>query len=118
MKTKGLGANQRAILKALASGEMLTTSDLSPLIESGETDGARAACRGLQKRGFNIEFGRIGSGREIQNTYRLLPYPDIPWLPVEMIPDYYRLTAQGEFTSDEARRIIEDHLAVMKRRAA
>ena len=115
---KGGGANQRHILAALSCGEAMSLEDLAQHIESRHIDSARLAVKGLRDRGLPIEKKLNGAGRGAYHTYRLQPYPDKPWLPVSMIPDFYRLSRTGEFTEAEARAIIEDHMAVMERRKA
>lgn len=110
---KGLGANQRAVLETLSDGDWHTTSELGVCC-SGDAGHARVAVYALARRGFVIEDRRD----KCLLSFRLLPYPDKPWLPIAFIPDFYRLTWANEFTEAEAREIIEDHMAVIERRKA
>ncbi len=111
-----MGRNQRAILAALSNGVAMTSRELAPYISSNEGDGARAAVVGMIRRGINIEVDRIGGGREVQNSYRLLQFPDKPWLPVAGIPIYVDLMYRGDLREDEVRALVEEHLEVVARR--
>jgi hypothetical protein len=110
---KGLGKNQVAVLAALSDGKWHLSSALAG---DGPPDHIRAAIAGLRGRSINIESELPGPARV--KRHRLLPYPDKPWLPIDWIPDFVRMTTTDGFTEDEARQIIEDHVAVYARRAA
>lgn len=111
---KGLGHRQRVILAELAKGDWLTANELAD-ITNAAPEAIRSGVKGLRDRGLVIETQDRNGG--MSRGYKLHPYPDRPWLPVSMIPDFYQMTAKGEFTQDEARRIIEDHIATIERRS-
>jgi hypothetical protein len=114
-RIKGMGRNQRVALGCLLIGDWRFTSQLADGAGC-ETDAMRLAITGLKGRGFVIESEPVGSAGH--HRHRLLQYQDKPWLPVQMIGDHYRMTQKDGFTEDEARQIIEDHVAVYARRAA
>ena len=117
MKRK-LGQTQRALLNALSHGEVMTSREVAPLLGYVSTEYVCEAVRGLQQRGVLVEKSRVGAAQQVQNTYRLLPYPDKPWLPVEGIPIYVDIMMRGDVTEEEVRPIIEEHLACHARKKA
>lgn len=113
---KGLGQKQKAVLSALATGARVSAAWLAECADTS-AESARSAIRGLRNRGFLIETQPAEGWGDV-SKYKLLPYPNKPWLPVSMIPDFYQMTARGEFTEAEAREIIERHLETEQRRNA
>jgi biotin operon repressor len=102
-----------AILDVLADGEWHKAKDVAAKI-GVTTSTVQHQFADMRKRGFNIETdgGRTGKGA------RLRQFPRKSWLPVALIPDWWRMTHAHDYEPAEARRMIEDHIATEERRKA